>query len=967
MTLIKNKTILLVEDEAIIALSQIKNLEKYGYQVISADTGEEAIRLIKAESAIDLVLMDIDLGPGIDGSVAAREILNSRDLPIVFLSSHAEPEIVEKTEEITSYGYVVKSSSITVLNASIKMAFKLFDATQKVKSAEIMYRNIFLNAQVGLFRTDLKTGMVFDANECLAKFFGYKDRCALLADAFSIATRYVHPEDRIRMLSILETHGHFTNYEAQMIRNDGTYLWLRYSGRIVSDKGWIEGVSEDVTEEKRIQKALQESEDSLAITLNSIGDAVIATDIEGKITRMNPISEYLTGWKIADAKGRSIDEVFNIINAKTRMRVDTPVKKVVETGLIVGLANHTVLVCKDGAEYQIADSGAPIKNEEGKTSGVVIVFRDVTEEYKLQENLKERERDLRKSQEIAHVGTWKLDLQKNVFIVSEEGLRIFGSPQGTYPSYEDVVACMPKEDQAQAIQLINNVVDTGNPYNGEIRIIRKDSGEVRTLYLNSEIQRDANGKAIAVLGINQDITERKHAEDYLRQEEDKYRSLIDNTRDGVFVIQDSKIRFVNNAFINMTGYSENELLGMDMSALLIPEDRERIVDYYRRRQAGESVPSTYECNMLRKDQRTQVILNLNASIVSFNGRIGNMGMVQDITERKRAEEVLRESEKKFSSLAEAVPFAIMIYQNGYWVYTNPAGEYITGYSAAELYTMHFWEFVDPQDIEMVKNIGHRRERGEEAPSEYDFRIITKEGKSKFVYLIGRSIEYQGQSAALISVTDITERREAEEKIKSLLSEKELILKEVHHRIKNNMSVITSLLSLQAGNMKDSLAVDALEDAANRVQSMMILYDKLYQSSNYNEISIGTYIPVLIDEIMSNFPNTGHIAIEKDIEDFVMDVKKLQTLGIIINELLTNILKHAFTGRNDGKITITIKLKGNRVFSEVRDNGNGLPEGIDAKTSTGFGLFLIKGLTSQLHGTMRMEQKEGTINILEFER
>ena len=131
------KKILLVEDEALVAMAEKARLKQYGYHVTIAGSGEKAIETIKANAPVDLILMDINLGAGIDGTDAARAILDVRDIPIVFLSSHTEPEIVEKTEKITSYGYVVKSSSTTVLDASIKMAFKLFEAKMAEREKEL--------------------------------------------------------------------------------------------------------------------------------------------------------------------------------------------------------------------------------------------------------------------------------------------------------------------------------------------------------------------------------------------------------------------------------------------------------------------------------------------------------------------------------------------------------------------------------------------------------------------------------------------------------------------------------------------------------------------------------------------------------------------------------------------------------------------------------------------------------------
>lgn len=203
------------------------------------------------------------------------------------------------------------------------------------------------------------------------------------------------------------------------------------------------------------------------------------------------------------------------------------------------------------------------------------------------------------------------------------------------------------------------------------------------------------------------------------------------------------------------------------------------------------------------------------------------------------------------------------------------------------------------------------------------------------------------------------------KVKSLLAEKELILKEVHHRIKNNMNTIYGLLVLQAETLKDTIAIKALEDSGNRIQSMMLLYDKLYRSANFTELSLAEYLVPLIDEVVSNFPNGTKIKIEKHIDDFLLEVTKLQPLGIIINELLTNIMKYAFVGRSDGVITVTSTLAGNRVTLIIADNGNGIPQSVSFDKSTGFGLILVNGLTQQLGGTIKIERGQETKIVLEF--
>jgi PAS domain S-box-containing protein len=209
------------------------------------------------------------------------------------------------------------------------------------------------------------------------------------------------------------------------------------------------------------------------------------------------------------------------------------------------------------------------------------------------------------------------------------------------------------------------------------------------------------------------------------------------------------------------------------------------------------------------------------------------------------------------------------------------------------------------------------------------------------------------------------RRQAEDRIKALLAEKELILKEVHHRIKNNMNTMISLLSLQAGNAVDTSAVLVLEDAKRRLESMTYLYEKLYQSSSYVELSINSYLSSLIDEILENFPESRNIKVEKNIQEFMLGVKYIQPIGIIINELLTNIMKHAFDGFEGALITITVQEIDRHVILHVYDNGRGFSKPMDLNKTAGFGLQLVHALADQLDGRFSVAQENGTNAIIEF--
>ncbi len=263
------KRILLVEDEAVIALSQTELLEQHGFEVRTAGNAEDAIAAAAAD--IDLILMDINLGAGMDGSEAARRILAARDVPILFLTNHNDGENLKRAESVVSYGYIAKNSADAVLVASVNMALRLSDAKRRMEIQERTMRT----------------------------------------------------------------------------------------------------------------------------TLYSIGDGVIAVDTDGRVTRMNGVAERLCGLTENEGRGRPLSEVFHIENEQTGAPVENPVVRVIREGCIVGLANHTVLVARDGTRRPIADSGSPIFDPDGALAGVILVFRDQTEEREQTRRLEESERRYR--------------------------------------------------------------------------------------------------------------------------------------------------------------------------------------------------------------------------------------------------------------------------------------------------------------------------------------------------------------------------------------------------------------------------------------------------------------------------------------------------------------------------------------------------------------------------------------------
>lgn len=314
MTDVTAKTILLVEDEALIAMSSKASLERYGYSVKVVSSANKAIEAMNKREPIDIILMDINLGDGLDGTQAAEVILKDHDIPIVFVSSHSEREIVEKTEKITSFGYVVKNSSITVYDASIKMAFKLSNALKSEKAkeralseSEKRYRLISESLSDGIIHLDAN-GTIDYASAVYNAQIGLKGDKTVGRDSVEIST-HIHPDDKDSLLrfiysAIEEKRGDLT-YQYRMRHQDGRYIWREdHASFVYDEKGVYEGayvICRDITERVELEKRL--SILNRAVEASPI--CVVITDKKGEIEYVNPYFEAMTGYSSADVIGKN--------------------------------------------------------------------------------------------------------------------------------------------------------------------------------------------------------------------------------------------------------------------------------------------------------------------------------------------------------------------------------------------------------------------------------------------------------------------------------------------------------------------------------------------------------------------------------------------------------------------------------------------------------------------------------------
>ncbi len=371
----------MVEDEVIIAMTEKKQLEKYGYNVVTAHTGEKAMELVNVSPEFDLILMDINLGKGLDGTQTAEHILSKHDMPIVFLSSHTEPEVVEKTENITSYGYVVKNSSITVLDASIKMAFKLFDAKKKTEESEQKYRFITSNVPDIIYSLD-GSGRISSINYPSFEHYGYKE-AEVAGKPFM---DFVHPDDRAAIMdsflaAMKEQRKNTSGLQFRLLASNGAEIWAELNANAQFDgQGRYQGeqgVMRDITERKKSEEILRESETRFRLISENISDGIAHFSADGIIDYVSPAYLKMLGYPGEEQIGRTGDSIFTLIHEDDRDTIMSNLHQAIAEKKDELLYNFRVKTIsgefirrEDHAHFLYTDSGA--------YNGAYIICRDIT-------------------------------------------------------------------------------------------------------------------------------------------------------------------------------------------------------------------------------------------------------------------------------------------------------------------------------------------------------------------------------------------------------------------------------------------------------------------------------------------------------------------------------------------------------------------------------------------------------------
>ncbi|MFX1569124.1 MAG: PAS domain S-box protein [Promethearchaeota archaeon] len=558
--------------------------------------------------------------------------------------------------------------------------------------------------------------------------------------------------------------------EYRILTKDGKYKWLSEIIQNISDKNGIpylvQGVINDITKRKEAELKLKESEKKYRTLINNILDIIYEIDLDGLIIYLSPQTIDILGYTPDELIGRS---AFRFIHPDDQPKVSDNQNYVINSGEVSSVEFR--IRNKEGRYITVSSRGQLIEKDGDKR--IIGLFRDVTDRRKIEEKVQEEKEKAEMYLNLVHVILVALDKEGNISLINKEGNDILGWNAGELIEKNWFKTCIPPQDRDRVFdyfkKLMRGEIDVVPFY--ENPIITKEGYE-KLIAWSTILLKDSNGRIIGALSSGEDITEKKKAEQLLKESEAKFRTIAEQSLMGIIILQDNRIKYVNSAVLAMLDYTRDELLKMDAGGfinLIHPDDREFVQEIAKKRQMGIKTEVTgYEHRVLKKNGNCIWIQNYSKTI-NYRGNLADLITVIDITERKKAEVKIQESEKKLTDLIEAVPVGISI--------TTPEGKIIECNSHAV--QMHGYEskeeLLKVPVINLYKNHSDREKFIElhKKQKVTDFEVQFRRKDSTIFWVTLSSVAYreENQTFYINSFQDITNRKISEIKLQQ--SEAEL--------------------------------------------------------------------------------------------------------------------------------------------------------------------------------------------------
>ncbi len=695
----------------------------------------------------------------------------------------------------------------------------------------------------------------------------------------------------------------------------------------------------------------------LETLIQAMPGMVFLKDADGRYLMVNRAAEEFYGMQAEYFKGKTSGDILPPMEAKKCEKSDAEAMR-------KGQPIHAeeLFIDKNGRARCFDTIKAPLYDKNGELEGLLSVAREITEQKKLEKALNRSEKKFHTLFDSTADALFIVDMNGNFVDVNRTAYERLGYTK------EEIMSMNLRQLDAPGFRsgIPGRVEQIKKRGCGifELAHLRKD-GTVMPVEIHVRVI-ELEGKDVLFSSVR-DITARKRAQEAQQQSERRYRRLFENANDAIFIIDmegenAGRIVDANQVAAKMHGYTLEELLKLRIEDVASPEDAK--LSTMRREMILKGEWLKAELKHRRKDG-TIFPVDITAGLFEEGGHRYVFAIERDITERKKAEETIR----RFADVVKHAKIGVTIgTEDGKLGLMNSAFAEMLGYTIDELSGKPIADTYAPEArgdlpgyIAMVHEKGYYkyetlrlRKDGSVFPAEVEAYAI-KDKNGRVLYRVA-------------NVIDITDRKKAEEKMKASIKEKEILLREIYHRTKNNMQVISGLLNLQSMRFQDGGVQQAFEETQDRIRAMALVHEMLYESRDLANLDIRKYMEGLVDITMKSHPaKAAALSTELELESIPLSIDIATPCGLIINELLSNSMKHAFPENRKGKIRISMHKKSEGEVELVySDDGVGLPAGLDVSKTKTLGLRLVNNLvTSQLKGKLQVSKKEGTRFAISF--
>jgi PAS domain S-box-containing protein len=563
-------------------------------------------------------------------------------------------------------------------------------------------------------------------------------------------------------------------------------------------------------------------------------------------------------------------------------------------------------------------------------------------------------------------GIWDWNVLTHECYLSRRWKEIVGFHDDELPNLESsFLERMHLDDQRLIKDAVDRHAEGQAPYSMEMRLRHKD-GHYRWVLTRGESVRDRQGRTIRMVGSTSDITERKVAEANALQAAGELQAVFDVLPDLFFRLGlDGVIRGYHARSPVELYVSPEKFLGKSLQEVFPDALAQQLVHAIQEAHRYDTMQVVnYELPMPDGDRSYEArILPIGESEI--------IAVVRDVTASRQLEVKLRESETRLRTIIDSTPECVkLVDPSGTLLDMNPAGlAMIEADSLSQVQGSPADALIAPEHRDQFIEAMHDVFRG--SSRRFEFEIIGLKGTRR--WLEANAVPLWDSTASsqvkqMLAVTrDITERKRAEEQTRASLREKETLLREIHHRVKNNLQIISSLLYLQSNTLVDATARQALKESQDRVHSMALVHEQLYRSSSLGAIDFGEHLRQLAGSVTRSYgPASGRVRLAMELESIAVDLDLAIPVSLIFNEVLANAFKHAFPGERAGTVQVVFFADGPETLTlRVRDDGVGLPPNSEHDRGPSLGLKIIRNLTEQIHGQLEIQSQHGMTFQLSF--